>query len=57
ISVKDIKRFQSEMLEFIEVNNKNIFEEIRTKKQISDELNATIKKTITDFQSKFKKSE
>ena len=57
ISVKDIKRFQSEMLEFIEVNNKNIFEEIKTKKQISDELNATIKKTITDFQSKFKKSE
>ncbi|MCB0749758.1 MAG: F0F1 ATP synthase subunit alpha, partial [Ignavibacteriae bacterium] len=51
ISVKDIKRFQSEMLEFIEVNNKNIFEEIRTKKQISDELNAAIKKTITDFQS------
>ncbi|MBK8943713.1 MAG: F0F1 ATP synthase subunit alpha [Ignavibacteriae bacterium] len=57
ISVKDIKRFQKEMLEYIEVNNKNVFEEIRTKKQLNDEIIENVKKVVTEFISKFKKSE
>ncbi|MBK7105871.1 MAG: F0F1 ATP synthase subunit alpha [Ignavibacteriae bacterium] len=57
ISVKDIKRFQKEMLEYIEVNNKSVLEEIRTKKQLNDEIIESVKKVVSEFISKFKKSE
>ncbi len=56
ISVKDVKRFEKELLEYIDVNNKNLFDEIRISKQLSDETVANIKKIVTDFKSKFKKS-
>lgn len=57
ISVKDIKRFEKEMLEYIEVNNKKVLEDIRTKKQLNDEIVDDIKKVVSEFISKFKKSE
>ena len=57
ISVKDVKRFEKEMLEYIEVNNKKLFEDIRVKKQLNDEIIENIKKIVSDFISKFKKSE
>lgn len=57
IPVKDIKRFEKELLEYIDVNKKNIFDDIRISKQLSDETLASIKQVISDFQSKFKKSE
>jgi F-type H+/Na+-transporting ATPase subunit alpha len=57
IVVKDIKRFEKELLEYIDVNQKNVFDDIRVSKQLGDETVANIKKAITDFQSKFKKSE
>ncbi len=56
IDVKDIKRFEKELLEYIDVNDKNIFDSIRTSKQLSDEIIERIKKIISDFQTKFKKS-
>ncbi|MCW8850189.1 MAG: F0F1 ATP synthase subunit alpha, partial [Melioribacteraceae bacterium] len=56
ISVKDVKRFEKELLEYIDVNNKNLFDEIRISKQLSDETVANIKKNVTDFKTKFKKS-
>jgi F-type H+/Na+-transporting ATPase subunit alpha len=57
IAVKDIKRFEKELLEYIDVNQKNIFDDIRVSKLLGDETVVNIKKAITDFQSKFKKSE
>ncbi len=57
ISVKDVKRFQKEMLEYIELNNKKVLEEIRTKKQLNDEIIENVKKVVSEFISKFKKSE
>jgi F-type H+-transporting ATPase subunit alpha len=56
ISVKDVKRFEKELLEYIDVNDKNLFNEIRISKQLSDDTVANIKKIVTDFKSKFKKS-
>jgi len=56
IAVKDIKRFEKEFLEYIEVNNKAIFDDIRISKLLNDETVDSIKKIATDFQSKFKKS-
>lgn len=57
INVRDVKRFEKEMLEYIEVNNKKLFEDIRVKKQLNDEIIENIKKIVSDFISKFKKSE
>jgi F-type H+-transporting ATPase subunit alpha len=57
IPVNDIKRFEKELLEYIEVNNKSIFEDIRKIQQLNDEIVKNIEKTISDFLSKFKKSE
>lgn len=56
IAVKDIKRFEKELLEYMEVNKKDIFDDIRTTKQLSDKTIESIKKVVTDFQNKFKKS-
>lgn len=57
ISVNDIKRFEKELLEYIEVNNKSILDDIRKIQQLNDEIVKNIEKTISDFLSKFKKSE
>jgi len=56
IEVKDVKRFEKELVEYVDVNNKGIFNDIRVSKQLSDETVESIKKAVTDFQSKFKKS-
>ena len=57
IAVKDIKRFEKELLEFIDVNHKDIFEEIRNKKQLSENVVESVKIVVTNFHTKFKKSE
>ena len=56
IPVKDIKRFEKELLEYIDVNNADIFDNIRKEKVISDETIDALKKVIESFQTKFKKS-
>jgi F-type H+/Na+-transporting ATPase subunit alpha len=57
IDVKDIKRFEKEMHEYIELNNNDIFENIRKLKQLDDQLIDAIKNSILEFKSKFRKSE
>ncbi|PID62668.1 MAG: F0F1 ATP synthase subunit alpha [Ignavibacteriae bacterium] len=56
IPVDDIKRFEKELLEYIDVNHKDIYDEIRSKKTLSDELNEKIDKAINTFKNKFKPS-
>jgi len=57
IAVKDIKRFERELLEYVDVNKKEILDEIRKSGQIGDELIEKIKQIVSEFNSKFKKSE
>jgi len=57
ISVADVKRFQKELLEFIDLKYSNILIEIRTKKEISSDVAKSLKTAIDDFIGKFKKSE
>ena len=57
IEVKDIKRFEKELLEYIDVNNKSLFDEIRISKTLNDDTVEKIKKLLNEFHSKFKKSE
>jgi F-type H+-transporting ATPase subunit alpha len=56
ISVADVKRFEKEVLEYVEVKYNNIFETIKKEKQLSDETVSLIKKAADEFLVIFKKS-
>lgn len=56
IAVSDIKRFEKEILEFIEVKYKQIFENIKKEKDLSKETEDMIKKAAEEFLPTFKKS-
>jgi F-type H+-transporting ATPase subunit alpha len=56
ISIPDVKRFEKEVLEYIEVKYNNIFETIKKEKQLSDETVILIKKVADEFLVVFKKS-
>jgi F-type H+/Na+-transporting ATPase subunit alpha len=57
ISVPDVKRFEKEVLEYIEVKYNSIFEVIKKEKQLNDETISAIKKAADEFIAIFKKSE
>lgn len=56
IPVSDIKQFEKEVLEYIEVKHNDIFETIRKEKQLSDSTADGIKKASDEFKAIFKKS-
>jgi F-type H+/Na+-transporting ATPase subunit alpha len=56
ISIPDVKRFEKEILEYVEVKYNNIFETIKKEKQLSDETVSLIKKAADEFLAVFKKS-
>ena len=56
IPLADIKRFEKEILEFIEVKHNDIFETLKKEKAISDEVESKIKKAAEEFKNVFKKS-
>ncbi len=57
ISVKDVKRFEKEVLEYIEINYKDVLEKIRTEKVLTDEVVEQLNKIGEEFLGKFKRSE
>lgn len=57
ISVQDIKRFQKELLEFMDLKYADLLNEIRTKKELSSDLVKSLTAAINEFLGKFKKSE
>lgn len=54
IPIYEIKRFEKEITEFIEVNYNNIYESIRKEKQLSDATAAEIKKAAQEISKTFK---
>jgi F-type H+-transporting ATPase subunit alpha len=54
IPVSDVKRFEAEILEFIEVKYARIFEAIKKEKQLSDSTTEDIKKAADEFKAVFK---
>jgi F-type H+-transporting ATPase subunit alpha len=56
IPVPDIKRFEKEILEYIEVKHKDIYESIKREKVIDDATTEKIKTAATEFLKVFKKS-
>lgn len=56
IEVKDVKRFEKEFHEFVDLKYSQIYENIRSTKEIKDDTLELLKKAITEFLQKFKKS-
>jgi F-type H+-transporting ATPase subunit alpha len=54
IKVSDIKRFEKELLEYIEINNSDIYEAIKKEKALSDTTTEKINQVLTKFVEKFK---
>ncbi len=57
IPVRDVKRFEKEFLEYVELRYAEVLEDIRSTKVLSDETAEKIKKAVTEFLTRFKKSE
>ncbi|MDP4192377.1 MAG: F0F1 ATP synthase subunit alpha, partial [Bacteroidota bacterium] len=57
IAVEDIKRFEKEFLEFVELKYNDIFEKIRVEKVLDEQVTDRIKKAVEEFLPKFKKTE
>jgi F-type H+-transporting ATPase subunit alpha len=56
IGLGDIKRFEKEIHEFIELKYNDIFKSIRESKQLSDNVIEMIKKAVDEFLAVFQKS-
>lgn len=56
IEVKDVKRFEKEFLEYVELKYPQIFENILVTKELKDDTVSLIKKAVEEFLEKFKKS-
>ena len=56
ISVHDVKRFEKEILEYIEVKYDNVFMSIKKDKNINEEIIGEIKKAAEEFLAVFKKN-
>ena len=51
--VSAVKRYEAEMLKFVETNDPDIFEEIKKFKKLDDALKARMDKILEDFKSTF----
>ncbi len=56
LSISDIKKFEKEIQEFIELKHNHIFETIKKEKDLSESLIKDIRKAADEFLSTFKKS-
>ncbi len=56
IEVKDVKRFEKEFLEYVDLKYPQILENIKVSKTLEDDTVQMIKKAVDEFIGKFKKS-
>lgn len=56
IEVKHVKKFEKEFLEYVELKQPDIFEDIRTSKALNDNTVEKIKKIASEFLERFKAS-
>jgi len=56
IDVKDVKRFEKEFHEYVELKYPEIYENIRSTKELRDDTVQLLKKAASEFLEKFKKS-
>ncbi|HEY2866177.1 MAG TPA: F0F1 ATP synthase subunit alpha, partial [Pyrinomonadaceae bacterium] len=51
IAVEDLKRFEEEILKFVEESHPSVFSTIREKKAIDDDLKSSMKEAVEDFKA------
>jgi F-type H+-transporting ATPase subunit alpha len=57
VPVSDVRRFESEFLEFIARGDNGIFDEIRTSKALGDDAVQSLEKAVEEFYGQFTTSE
>lgn len=57
IPVKDVKRYEKEFLEYVELKYADVLKAIRETKQLGDEIVTKLKQAAQEFTGKFKRSE
>jgi F-type H+-transporting ATPase subunit alpha len=53
IDVDNITKFEAELIPFVEAKYPKLFEDIRTKKKIDDEIKAELNKVLDEFKTTF----
>ena len=53
VPVSEVRRFESELLQFVETNHGSILKSIRDKKALDDSIRAEIKKAVDAFKERF----
>ena len=53
VQVSEVRRFESELLQFVETNHRSILKSIREKKALDDSIRAEIKKAVDAFKERF----
>lgn len=57
VPVKDVKRFEKEFLEYVDLKYADILKDIRESKQLNEDTVTNLKQAAEEFVGKFKKSE
>jgi F-type H+-transporting ATPase subunit alpha len=53
VPVSEVRRFESELLQFVEANHPSVLKAIREKKALDDSIKAEIKKAVDAFKERF----
>ena len=51
--ISSLQRYETEMYDYIDASDSKLWEDIRTKKELDDDLKGRLKKLLTDFGKKF----
>jgi F-type H+-transporting ATPase subunit alpha len=54
VAIEDVRRFESELLQFVENSHPSLLQSIREKKALTEEITSDLKQAITDFKESWK---
>ena len=54
VPIEDVRRFESELLQFVENSHPGLLQAIKEKKALSDEIVADLKQALADFKESWK---
>jgi len=56
VPVADVRRFESELLEMMELKHASLLSDIAVKKELNEDIQGRLQKVVGDFAASFKKS-
>jgi len=54
VGIPDVRRYEKELLDFMRLRYKDLLKNIAEKKELNQEITATLKTALQDFTEKFK---